>query len=143
MKVFYNDEVAKIYYHSDLDALFLEYKAKVPNDDYFMKVNTETLNAFLSLNTNAFVADVRKMGILSVNAQKWIVEVMLQKMADHLKGKHFIHLQIIDATETLSKISAGNIRYKSRNIVNGFEVLQFGDNASLETYLKEVKQNKV
>lgn len=140
IKTFYSDKVAKIYYRKDIDAFFIEYLDKIPSEEYFnTKIRMEMLNAFLQLDTNIFIADIRKMGLLSVDSQKWIVDVMLKKMAEHVKGRPFIHLQIIDNNETLSKISGSNIRYKARDISSGFEILQFYDLPSIEKYLKELK----
>ncbi|HEY8937896.1 MAG TPA: hypothetical protein VIM65_21890, partial [Cyclobacteriaceae bacterium] len=84
MKEFYFDKTAKIYYDSDLDTLFLEYLNKVSSDDQFININTALLNAFRSLQTRKFIADIRKMGIISIEAQNWVVNNLLPGMIKHL-----------------------------------------------------------
>jgi hypothetical protein len=134
MKEFYNSSIAKVYYDSDLDTLFLEYTNKVLNDAVFIEVNTAVLNAFLLLDTQKFVADIRKMGIIGVNSQQWVVTNLLPGMIKHLKGKTLFHAQLLDPSEVLSKVSASNIRNKSKQ--EGIEVVQFSSREELENQLK-------
>jgi hypothetical protein len=136
MKEFYKDSIAKVYHDSDLNTLFLEYTSKVPSEDFFITINTAVLNAFLSLNTQKFVADVRKMGIISVKSQQWVVNNLLPGMIKHLRGKKLYHAQLLDPSEILSKVSANNIKDKSNNVASDFEVRQFSNQNDLYSYLK-------
>jgi hypothetical protein len=139
MKEFFKDNTARIYYNSELDTLFLEYIGRVLNDEHFIKINQAVLDAFLTLKTQKFVADIRKMGIISVNSQKWVLENLLPGMIKHLNGKTLFHAQLLDPSEILSKVSAGNIKNKSRQVREDFEVMQFSDPEELKSFLKTWK----
>jgi len=135
MKEFYNDKVARVYYDEALDCLFLKYTDKVPHDDAFVKINTAVLHAFVSLKTQNFVADIRKMGIISLKSQQWVVDNLLPGMFKHLKGKTLYHAQLLDPSEIMSKVSASNIKAKSNQVAEGFEVTQFSSEADLRQHL--------
>ncbi|HEY8938097.1 MAG TPA: hypothetical protein VIM65_22900 [Cyclobacteriaceae bacterium] len=139
MKEYYKDSVARVYYDETLNTLFLEYLSKVPNEDAFITINTAVLNAFLSLKTQKFVADIRKMGIISLKSQQWVVNNLLPGMIKHLNGKMLHHAQFLDPSEILSKVSAGNIKSKSKQVAEGFEVVQFSDQKELTAYLKKIQ----
>ncbi len=138
MKEFYKNAVARVYHDSTLDTLFLEYLSKVPNEETFIAINTAVLNAFLSLNTQKFVADVRKMGIISLKSQQWVLNNLLPGMIKHLKGKKLFHAQLLDPSEILSKVSANNIKDRSNTAATDFEVRQFSNDNELRDYLKKV-----
>ena len=138
MKEFFKNTFARIYYNESLDALYLQYTGKVPNDEQFIVVNRAVLDAFVKLNTQKFVADIRKMGIISLSSQEWVVKNLLPGMFKHLKGKKLYHAQFLDASEILSKVSAANIKNKSTQVAKDFEVKQFSSEAELENYLKSV-----
>lgn len=135
MKEFYKDNTAIVYYDPELDTLFLEYIGKVQNDGQFIQINTAVLNAFKGLHTQKFVADIRKMGIISVNSQKWVVENLLPGMIKHLNGKTLFHAQLLDPSEIMSKVAASNIKNKSATV----EVEQFADRNVLVNRLKTWK----
>ena len=136
MKEFFRDNTARVYFDPESDTLFLEYLGKVSNDEQFIKINKAVLDAFLTLNTQKFAADIRKMGIISVNSQKWVLENLLPAMIRHLKGKSLFHAQLLDPSEILSKVSGTNIKRKSHEVQEGFEVMQFSDPDELKRYLK-------
>jgi hypothetical protein len=89
MQVFFKDKSADVYYDTTLDTLFLVYTGKVQNDQQFININTAVLAAFTKLNTQKFVADIRKMGIISVASQNWVIANLLPGMVKHLNGKYF------------------------------------------------------
>jgi hypothetical protein len=138
MKEFYKDAVAKVYFDPTLNTLFLEYLSKVPNEETFIAINTALLKAFVSLNTQKFVADVRKMGIISLKSQQWVLNNLLPGMIKHLKGKKLYHAQLLDPSEILSKVSANNIKDKSTTVATDFEVRQFSNDNDLKAYLKTI-----
>jgi hypothetical protein len=138
MKEFFKNNFARVFYDETMDALYLEYTNKVPNDEQFIVVNQAVLDAFVKLNTQKFVADIRKMGIISLSSQGWVVKNLLPGMFKHLKGKKLYHAQFLDASEILSKVSAGNIKNKSDQVAKDFEVKQFSREADLKEYLKTV-----
>jgi hypothetical protein len=65
MKEFFKNNFARVFYDETTDALYLEYTNKVPNDEQFIRVNQAVLDAFVKINTQKFVADIRKMGIIN------------------------------------------------------------------------------
>lgn len=136
MKEFYKDKTANVYYDQHLDTLFLEYTDKVLNDEQFILINTAVLNAFTSLRTQKFVADIRKMGIISINSQKWVIEHLLPGMIKHLSGKKLYHAQLLDSSEIMSKVAGSNIKNKSATVAEDFEVEQFTDRNEMVGRLK-------
>jgi hypothetical protein len=138
MQEFFKDKSAHVYYDATLDTLFLVYTGKVQNDQQFITINTAVLAAFTKLNTQKFVADIRKMGIISVASQNWVIANLLPGMVKHLKGKMLYHAQVVDPSEILSKVSANNIKDRSKQVATGFEVVQFSDEEKLREYLKSV-----
>lgn len=138
LMTFFENKTARVYYKPDLDTLFLEYVNKVPSDNDFIIINTAVLDAFKKLNTQKFVADIRKMGVISVTAQQWVIKNLVPGLLAHLKGKPLYHAQFLDPSEIFSKISAKNIKNKSAQEIVGFNVEQFSDQNELEQYLKTV-----
>ncbi len=134
---YFLDPSARVYYDQSVNTLFLEYTDKVKNDDHFIAINTAVLNAFKNLDTNKFVADIRKMGVISLTAQNWVINVLLPGMAAHVKGKPLYHSQLLDPFEIFSKVSAGNIKRKAVTIADKFDVLQFSDKEDLLEHLKQ------
>jgi len=138
MKEFFKNSFARIYHDDALDTLFLEYTNRVPNDEQFIQVNQAVLDAFVKLKTQKFVADIRKMGIISLSSQNWVVNNLLPGMLKHLKGKKLYHAQFLDASEIMAKVSAGNIKNKSQQVAEDFEVKQFSKEDELKNYLRSV-----
>ena len=140
MKEFYKDAAARVYYNPDVDTLFLEYVGKVQNDDHFIKINTAVLESFKQLKTQKFVADIRKMGVIGVTSQKWVIEVLLPGMIGHLKGKTLFHAQFLDPKEIMAKVAGANIKNKSSDKLPNFEMRQFTDLAEMNAFLKSWKE---
>lgn len=136
MLEFFKNAIARVYYDEELDSLFLEYLQKVPNDAEFIKINSEALKAFKELNTQIFVADIRKMGIISVSSQKWVAEVMLPGMFKHLAGKKLYHAQYLDPDEVFSRVSAENVKKNATQSEDTSELLQFSQFSDMSS-LKE------
>ncbi len=136
MNTYYQDNSAKVYYDTEVDTLILEYTGRVLNDAHFVQINTAVLEAFRKLKTQKFVADIRKMGIIGVTSQKWVVDVLLPGMVEHLKGKKLFHAQLLDASEVMSKVSGGNIKNKSSQAIEKLEMRQFTDAAEMRKFLK-------
>lgn len=138
MQEFFKDKSAHVYYDVALDTLFLVYTGKVQSDQHFITINTAVLAAFTKLKTQKFVADIRKMGIISVASQNWVVANLLPGMVKHLNGKMLYHAQVVDPSEILSKVSGNNIKGRSSQVAEGFEVIQFSDTEKLNEYLRSV-----
>ena len=136
---FFKNSFARIFYDKELNTLFLEYLSKVPSDEQFIVVNTAVLDAFRKLETQKFVADIRKMGIISISSQNWVVQNLLPGMLKHLKGKKLYHAQFLDASEVMAKVSAGNITSKSHKVAADFEVVQCTSDKELKEYLTSIK----
>lgn len=136
---FFKNSFARVYYDKALDTLFLEYLSKVPNDEQFIVVNKAVLDAFLKLKTQKFVADIRKMGIISLASQNWVVQNLLPGMLKHLNGRKLYHAQFLDAKEIMAKVSAGNIKNKAQQAAKDFEVMQVSSEKELKEYLSSIK----
>ncbi|NJM24705.1 MAG: hypothetical protein HC859_03515 [Bacteroidia bacterium] len=137
MKEFYKTPTAHIYFDDALDTLFLEYNGRVANHAQFVEINTAVLKAFQSLNTQKFVADIRKMGIISIESQQWVVKNLLPGMIAHLNGRMLYHAQFLDPSEIMAKVSGSNIKNQSATVAQGFEVVQVSDVESLKKYLMQ------
>lgn len=138
MQKFFENASAQVYYDTALDALFLEYTNKVISHEQFVTINMAVLNAFIKLQTVKFVADIRKMGVISIDSQKWVIDNLLPAMIKHLHTKDLIHVQFMDEVEIFSKIAANKIKDKSCQSIKGIQISQFADRAKMETYLKSV-----
>ena len=136
--IYFENQTARVFYDETLETLFLEYLGKVKNHDEFVLINMAVLDAFKRLNTQKFVADIRKMGVISVESQKWVVGFLLPGMMKHLNGKMLHHAQFLDPKEIFSKVSAVNIKTKAADREKGFEVHQFSEREELEKYLKSI-----
>ncbi len=139
MKDYFKNNFARVFYDDALDTLYLQYTAKVPSEEQFIIVNQAVIKAFTELQTTKFVADIRKMGIISVNSQSWVLKNLLPALISHLRGKTLHHAQLLDPSEIMSKVSAGNIKNKSSQVAEGFEVVQFTSEEEMTTYLKSIK----
>lgn len=138
MQNFFENESARVYFDDTLDALFLEYTNKVINHEQFVIINTAVLNAFVKLQTVKFVADIRKMGVIGIESQKWVVDNLLPGMVKHLHGKNPVVIQLMDASEIFAKLAGNKIKENSQNAIPGFQVIQFTDRAKVEAYLRSV-----
>jgi hypothetical protein len=136
MKDFLNTKTARVYYDETLDTLFLEYIGKVLNDEQFIAINTEVLSAFKKLSTQKFVADIRKMGIISIASQEWVLKNLLPGMIKHLKGRKLFHAQLLDPSEVMAKVSGVNIKNKAKTVADDFEVIQFTNESEMRDYLR-------
>jgi hypothetical protein len=135
IREYFKDASARIYYDQSLDTLFLEYTGRVKNEDHFILINSAVLTAFKSLDTRKFVADIRRMGVISLNSQEWVVKELLPGMVKHLRGKELFHAQLLDPVEIFSKVSASNIKRKAITIADKFDVYQYTDEAELKEHL--------
>ena len=132
-RTFFDNDIAAVFYDEKLDALFLQYKSKPKNLAEFIEVNQATLEAFQLLNTVNFVADIRKMSIISLEAQQWVLENLFPACVKHLKGRQLFHAQLMDPSEIMSKVAANNLKRKTE--IQGFTINQFGDEESLSNAL--------
>lgn len=135
-RIFYETPTASVFWDEKLNALFLQYHSKVKNLDEFIEINSNLLEAFRQLNTTVVVADIRKMSIISLEAQKWIVDNLFPGFLKHLKGKKLFHAQLLDPKEILSKVAASNLKKKSVVVEEGFTIEQFSDEHTLEEIIK-------
>jgi hypothetical protein len=138
MPIFFENKSAKVYYDLDLDSFFLEYTDKVVNHEQFVIINTALLNAFKKMHTKKFVADIRKMGVISIESQKWIVDILIPEMMKHVGGENMIVAQLIDSSEIFAKVAANKINEQVKDDKAGFQVIQFTDRSEMEAYLKSV-----
>ncbi|HEY9008556.1 hypothetical protein [Ohtaekwangia sp.] len=135
---FFENQSAQVYYDEALDALFLEYTNKVLSHEQFVAINMAVLNTFTKLKTVKFVADIRKMGVISVESKAWVVNNLLPGMVKHLKGGELIHVQFMDTSEVFSKIAANHVKDKSSEKIEKLRIAQFTDRTEMEAYLRTV-----
>lgn len=135
-KIYFENQYAKVYFNKELNTVFLEYKSKVPSHQDFIEVNKNLIGCFEVSNTQKAVADIRKMGIIGLDSQQWVAEVLLPTMIKHLKGKALIHAQLLDANEIMSKVAANGVKQKTMKSIDNFELHQFSDRVELEKFLK-------
>ncbi|MEM7551987.1 MAG: hypothetical protein AAF363_20055 [Bacteroidota bacterium] len=133
----FSNEYASVYFDKELDSLYLKYFKKVPSHNDFLIVNEAVLEGFRTQSTHKFIADVRNMGIISLESQQWVVEVLIPKMVAHLNGKTLLHAQLLDPSEVMSKVSASNIKNKSEKKMEGFQLYQFTKEEKLRDFIKE------
>lgn len=139
-EIFFESAVAKVFYDSDLDTLFLEYLKNVKNHAEFLVINEALLKAFTSLNTNKLVADIRKIGIIALESQDYVANVMFPAMIKHLNGAPFYHMQYLDEKDVFAKISGGGVKAKAeKNKDNPMVVEQFSDWDKMVARLKELQ----
>lgn len=133
IKEFYKTDFVSVFYDADTDALWVKYFRNVPSDQHFVCVVDAMLNAFVSLNTQNFIADIRKMGVIGVDAQTLVVNKLLVGMVKHLNGEKLYHIQLIDSAEIMSKVAANNVKRKSMH--DGIEIVQFVDEGEAIQYI--------
>lgn len=100
-------------YDKGVDSVFLEYLKQGPPHKDFLEVNEAVITCFEKFTTQKFVADIRKMGIISLESQQWVAEVLLPKLIKQLKGKPLIHAQLLDEKDIMVKISANGVKQKN------------------------------
>lgn len=135
-KIHFENQYAKVYLNQGLNTVFLEYKAKVPSHKDFVDVNTKVISCFEAATTQKMVADIRKMGILGLESQQWVAEVLLPSLIKHLNGKPLIHAQLLDEKDILVKVSANGVKQRSTKAIENFQLHQFSDRDELEKFLK-------
>ena len=136
MKVFFENAVSQVYYDEALDAVFLKYLGRPKNEQDFIAINTELLNAFKKLSTQKLVVDLRKMGVIGVNSQQWVADTLIPALFSHLKGKVLYHAQLLDPKEIFSKVSGSNIKNKvAVTHTAEIEIIQFYDEEEMKQQL--------
>lgn len=138
MKEFYSADFVKVFYDTETDALWVKYFQKVPSDKHFVPVLEAMLNGFISLKTQRFVADIRKMGVLGIDSQKLIVSKLLPGMIHHLQGKKLYHAQLLDAHEITAKIVANNV-VKRCTSNESMEIVQCFSERKVIDYIQSCK----
>jgi hypothetical protein len=136
--VFFENQYAKVYFDKVLNTVFLEYKSKVPSHKEFLTVNENVISCFKGQQTQKFVADIRKMGIISLESQQWVADVLLPTLLKHLRGKPLIHAQFLDEKDVMVKVSANGVKKRSAQAIENFQLHQFSDWNKLKTFLTTV-----
>lgn len=137
--VYFENESASVYYSQSVDTVVLQYHKKVSGLEEFIEINSAVIDAFKLCDTQNLVADIRHMSIISLDAQKWVVENLFPALLKHLNGKQLFHAQLLDPKEILSRVAASNLKKKSVQVEEGFTIEQFTDEKSLISRLQEVK----
>jgi len=87
------------------------------------------LDIFLTLNTNKFYVDIRLMGVVGLEGQKWIVEKLFPGMLEHLGKRKLYHAQIQPLNEVFAKVVGTNIKKKAKD--------QLDERIIFETFFSE------
>jgi hypothetical protein len=132
---------ATIEYSEELDALFLNYTDKVIGYKEFVELNQKLLEAFESLTTQYVVADIRKMGIIGVDSQKWASDVLFPAMVNHLDGKMLYHIQLLNKKDIYSTLSGNNVKRFTTDI-KGLEFYQVGEEDEVAKQIKYLRQQE-
>ncbi len=132
---------ATIEYDEKLDALFLNYTDKVSGHKEFIELNEKLLEVFQSLDTQYVVADIRKIGIIGVDSQKWASEVLFPAMINHLDGKKLYHIQLLNKKDIYSTISGNNVKRFTTDI-KGLEFYQVDDENEVAKHIKYLKEQE-
>src|SRR5688572_18449564 len=111
MSKFEND-YASISYDAELDAIALHFKKQaLPKE--FININQKVLDLFKTLTTNKFYVDTRKIGVVSLEGQQWVINNLFPGMLAHLKGRKLYHVQVVNPSEIFGRVAAGNIKTKA------------------------------
>lgn len=135
-KEFYKTDFVSVFYDEDTHALWVKYFHKVPSDKHFIPVVDAMLKGFKLSNTQRFMADIRKMGVLGIDSQSLIVTKLIPCMINHLNGKKLYHAQLIDPGEIMGKVAANNVKRKAEN--ESIEIVQFVNERDAIAYIKSV-----
>jgi hypothetical protein len=136
--IFFENQYAKVYFDKELNTVFLKYITKVPSHREFLVINEKVVSCFQKQQTQKFVADIRKMGIISLESQQWVADVLLPALLKHLQGKSLIHAQFLDEKDVMVKVSANGVKKRSSQTMENFELHQFSDWNELEAFLRTV-----
>lgn len=132
---------ATIEYSEELDALFLNYTDKIINHKEFVELNQQLLTAFQSLTTQYVVADIRKIGIIGVDSQKWASEILFPEMVKHLNGKTLYHVQLLNKKDIYSTISGNNVK-KFTTDIHGLEFYQVDQEEEVAKHIKFLQERE-
>ncbi|MFQ3575745.1 MAG: hypothetical protein SNJ77_04850 [Cytophagales bacterium] len=95
----------------------------MPSHEHFIEINTSIIKAFQKKTTQTMVADIKDMGILSVESQKWVSNTLLPELINLLKGKTLFQAQLLNPKEILSKVSANNVKRYAESIKSNFVII--------------------
>jgi len=139
MKVFFKNEYGTVF-QEDKDVTVLQYFQKVPDHEAFLELNQPIIDAYNTNPTQILIADIREMGILSVDAQKWVSNTLLPTVIEKLAGKMLYHIQYLKPNEILSKVSAGNVKRFAESSNKNFVLVQYNNQEELNEGLLEFKK---
>ena len=134
-------DCADVYFDEDLYAVALVYKQRLEGYNMFVEVHQDILDVFLQHTSNAFFVDTRKMGVLSLDCQRWVVEHLFPGMLKHLKGKTLYHAQVISKQDAFAKFGADNIRSQSEKKIEGIEIKAFEEEEEAKAWIKSYSLN--
>jgi hypothetical protein len=108
----FDNDFASITYDAAMDAIILSFKKQAPPPE-FIKINQKVLDRFRTLKTNRFYVDTRKIGVVSLEGQQWVINNLFPGMIDHLGGRKLYHVQLVNPAEVFGKVAASNIKSKA------------------------------
>lgn len=135
---YFKNDYATVF-QKDGDITVLKYFKKVPSHEHFLEVNKPVIEAFKAKPTQIMIADIRDMGILSIESQKWVSNTLLPTLLDLLKGKTLYHAQLLNSSEILSKVSANNVKRYAQSITSNFVMVQFDSEESMNSGVEDFR----
>lgn len=135
-QVLFENQFATIEYDANVDSLNLIYKAN-PRYEDFIVANEKFLEEFTKRDKFRFLVDARKMGVIGIDAQNYIIQKFIPSLMAHMKGKTLYHVQVVPQNEVFAKVAANNIKSKSEREVKGFVIRQFFIEAEAKEWLRQ------
>ena len=111
----FSNQYADVFHDTELDAISLIFKALSPLEE-FIHVNQKVLDIFKTLQTNRFYVDTRKIGVVSPEGQKWVIENLFSGMVKHINNERLYHVQVVPSTDIFGKFASENIKRRSQTM---------------------------
>ncbi|OJJ16407.1 hypothetical protein BKI52_34530 [marine bacterium AO1-C] len=118
----FSNQYAEVFYDTELDAISLIFKDVAPLEE-FIHINQKVLDIFKTLQTNRFFVDTRKIGVVSPEGQKWVIENLFSGMVKHINHERLYHVQVVPRNEIFGKFAAENIKRRSQTMYQSEELI--------------------
>jgi len=118
----FSNQYANVFYDAEIDAISLVFKNVSPLEE-FIHINQKVLDIFKTLQTNRFYVDTRKIGVVSPEGQKWVIENLFSGMVKHIKHERLYHVQVLPQNEIFGKFAAENIKRRSQTMYQSDELI--------------------
>ncbi len=110
-KLFFDNDYVTIGYNVSMDALVISYK-RYGKEEEFVDVNKKLIDVYQDIKSGKCIADIRKMGVISVRAQQLIGEVIIPSLVEISPDNTLYHAQII-TQDIFVKVAAMKVKATS------------------------------